>query len=251
MNSNISTEPFGANNGFISDSEMGALAGLQGANLHFLTRLENKETLYTEWGLTFSHIISRIATDRYRSRRELLIDLAAHLIWHGNCLNERYDYRAESFGDIRKSRDALYLAPPTPGNADEIKRFLSWCFHRLKKGEACDVEEIVFSSLLNIVANKPYYREFCSLVYLPETSGASMQPCISFHDPFLTGPVFDEDDMELSNCSDPAAKTLLRMTMIASNEFFWLYYTHRVMPFANLQDDDSVLTIRARLRPVA
>ena len=124
---------------FIADLDFSALETLEQLAAVIRRDFEAKAPTGTE-------ILERVELDGYRSRYELLRDLALNLVWGNRYAMTMYEKRPTRWRDLPRRRDDVFLPVLTPWEQGERKVAAVANLGRLTPTWDADAEERIFTS---------------------------------------------------------------------------------------------------------
>jgi 3-oxoacyl-(acyl-carrier-protein) synthase III len=193
---------------------------------------------------TEAEIVARVESHAYRTRYELLRDLAHDLFWVNRYPLTMYDKRPMRWRDVPRGRDDVFLPlltgwegseparvieagyrtlPVTwdEGTEHRIARILLDVF-RYKKNEGADLPAIK-PTVAEIVQN-PKNLTYNLLAYNPDYPGYGWDDIIEYWHEV------------------PELEALMRQAMVLHNQYRWDRSRTRAIEVGKLQDDDWVIT---------
>ena len=201
-------------------------------------------TLYADWGLEYADLALRIKTNKYHFRHELLLDVAAHLVWCSNAITGVYDYQIIDWRSDQVRRQDVYLAAPSSETNHVQADFIARCYENLRRGDNPEVEEAVFDTLFQIVEHRPRHKRLNFLPRVSDIATSSTVMCVAFPESFLPELPFSEEDIDSCQHPESRLQALLRLSMIASNAYYWLRYQQKITAVCNIKAGQGVLVCR-------
>ena len=199
---------------------------------------------------TAAEILSRLASGKYRSRYELLRDLALHMDWVNRYAFTLYDKRPMRWRDVPKHREDVFLPvfrSPGPADLTGAAEAVYWALPPTWPAQA-GAEDECLRLLLNVVGCKAGSgAELSPLepsVAQTMADPANLTYCLRDYDPEY--PVFAYDEV-LDCCNAvPELEALTRQAMVLHNQYPWHAKSRVCRAVGGLQDEDVVVVYFAR-----
>jgi 3-oxoacyl-[acyl-carrier-protein] synthase III len=196
-----------------------------------------------------SDILQRVESGAYRSRYELLRDLALNLLWVNRYAITMYVKRPTRWRDVPRMRDDVFLPSVTPWREGERKvAAVEATYPSLTPRWNGDREDEIFRALFEVFRYRRHHA--AGLPAIPTTPREALRDPsartfhLSGHDPDHR--VYGGD--EIVDCSDevPELEALLRWSMVLHNQHPWDRAQLRLTAVAELKDDDFVVLYQPR-----
>ncbi len=201
---------------------------------------------------TEADILARLAQGAYRSRYELLRDLALHMYWVNRYAFTLYEKRPMRWRDVPKHRPDIFLPvfeTTGPGDLTAAVEAVYWALPPTWPGQA-GAEDECFRILLNVIgcklgasadlpALKPSVPELLG-------DGGRLTYHLRQYDPEY--PVFSSD--EILDCWNdiPELECLTRQAMVLHNQYPWHAKNSVCREVGRLHDDDFVVAFYPKSR---
>jgi 3-oxoacyl-[acyl-carrier-protein] synthase III len=200
-------------------------------------------------------ILERIESGTYRTRLDLLRDLALNLYWVNRFALTMYEKRPTRWRDVPRNRDDLFLPVLTPWQDGDRKiAAVASLYESLPAGplEANGAEDRIFGLLFEVFRHKRHHA----------TELPALKPTVA---EFLVGPnnatiVLDRHDpdfprfseAEIIDCAEPVAEleALHRWAMVLHNQYPWDRSRQRLARPNEIGDDEFVVLFAPRNREV-
>jgi 3-oxoacyl-[acyl-carrier-protein] synthase III len=197
-------------------------------------------------------IIGRVDTAAYRSRYELLRDLAMNLFWANRYAITMYDKRPTRWRDVPRRTKDVFVAVSKPFDFGPAATVIAAGFQDLPPTWDADTEQTIFGLLLDIFRNRK--GEELAGPILPTVAEAIADPGalvyeILAYDPDY--PVYRYDDVVGYRHDVPELEAVMRHAMVLHNEFPWNLEATRLTAVGALGPDDVVLLLHPRSAEVS
>src|SRR5262249_54613457 len=194
-----------------------------------------------------TEIVSRVDTGAYRSRYELLRDVAMNLFWANRYAITMYDKRPTRWRDVPRKRGDVFVPVGKPFDPGPAAAVIAASFQALRPTWDDDTEQTIFGLLLDIFRNRKSAELTGSIV--PTVAEAIANPDalvyeILGYDPDY--PVYRYDDVVGYRHDVPELEALMRHAMVLHNEFPWNLEDTRLTATGALGPDDVVLLLCPR-----
>ena len=204
---------------------------------------------------TGTDILESIEGGKYRSRIELLRDVALNLYWVNRNTLTLYHKRPMRWRDVPRNRQDLFLPVQTPWQDAERKiASMRSAYDALPAGnpQASASEDRIFDLLFEVVRHKRHHA-----TYLPPIKPTiaeflahsdNLTTVLDRHDPNF--PVFTEQ--EIIDCQEdvPELEAIHRWVMSLHNLYPWDRSRQRLARPGEIGDDDFVILFEPRNRDV-
>ena len=202
---------------------------------------------------TVSEILSRHAQGTYRSKFEIMRDMALNVFWADRFALTMFDRRITRWGDVPRNRDDIYMPRLTPWpEADERNSAVADAYRTLPAAWEDTAEDHIFDRLFAVFGGRRHYAGNLPTVK-PTVSQLLSDPDhvtlrVRHFDP--NHPVFGYD--EILDCHEDVAEleALSRWTMVLHNQQLWDRDEIELVRVADLKDDDYVVVSHPRNREV-
>ena len=193
---------------------------------------------------TGTDILERVESGAYRSRYELLRDVARNLTWVERFELSMYEKRPTRWRDVPRRRDDVFLPALTPWEGGERKvAAVESAYRALDPTWDEGAEERIFEVLFDIFLHRRHHASDL-LPIKPTVAEFLAEPA----NRTLSLPEFDPDYrvfdyQEIIDCQEdvPELEALSRLAMVLHNQHPWDRAQTRLLPAASLADDDFVL----------
>jgi 3-oxoacyl-(acyl-carrier-protein) synthase III len=198
---------------------------------------------------TGTEILERVDSDAYRSRYELLRDLALNLVWGNRYAMTMYEKRPTRWRDLPRRRDDVFLPLLTPWEQGERKvAAVAAAWTNLPPTWDADAEDRIFTSLFDIFRHKRHHAAELPPVK-PTVAEITSNPenltfCFATHDPDYPTRSYQE----ILDCTEtvPQFEPLHRLAMVLHNQYPWDLARTRLMEVGKIGDDDFVVAFIPR-----
>jgi 3-oxoacyl-[acyl-carrier-protein] synthase III len=203
---------------------------------------------FTEKAVPEAALLDRLENGAYRTRYQLLRDLAQHLFWVERYALTMYERRPLRWRDVPRRRDDLFLQVYPPTAPPDLTAALERRYWALPAAWDAEVEDECFERLLSVVRNvlgagadvralNPTVAEVLaapdSLVYL-----------LRHYDPDYQR----YDGQAVLDCAHPVAEleALQRQSLVLHNQYPWNPKRSARVEAGALRDDDVVVALVPR-----
>jgi 3-oxoacyl-[acyl-carrier-protein] synthase-3 len=198
---------------------------------------------------TGTEILERVDSDAYRSRYELLRDLAMNLVWGNRYAMTMYEKRPIRWRDLPRRRDDVFLSLLTPWEQGERKvAAVAAAWTELPPTWDADAEDRIFTMLFDIFRHKRHHAAELPPVK-PTVAEIMSNPenltfCFPTHDPDYPTRSYQE----ILDCSEavPELEPLHRLAMVLHNQYPWDLARTRLAEVGKIGDDDFVVAFVPR-----
>jgi 3-oxoacyl-[acyl-carrier-protein] synthase III len=198
---------------------------------------------------TGTEILERVDSDAYRSRYELLRDLALNLVWGNRYAMTMYEKRPTRWRDLPRLRDDVFLPLLTPWEQGERKvAAVAAAWTELPPAWDADAEDRIFTLLFDIFRHKRHHATELPPVK-PTVSEITSNPenltfCFPTHDPDYPTRSYQE----ILDCTEtvPELEPLHRLAMVLHNQYPWDLARTRLVEVGKIGDDDFVVAFVPR-----
>ena len=198
---------------------------------------------------TGTDILERTEAGAYRSRYELLRDLALNLFWVNRYAMTMYEKRPTRWRDVPRRRDDVFLPILTPWEDGEHKAAaIEATYRALPAAWDAETEDEVFRILFDVVGHRKHHATELPPIK-PTVAEILAEPdALTFHlaDYDSDYPTYSYD--EIVECSHPVPEleALLRRAMTLHNQYPWDRSKTRLTPVGEIRDDDFVVVFQPR-----
>jgi 3-oxoacyl-[acyl-carrier-protein] synthase-3 len=198
---------------------------------------------------TGTEILERVDADAYRSRYELLRDLAMNLVWGNRYAMTMYEKRPTRWRDLPRRRDDVFLPLLTPWEQGERKvAAVAAAWTELPPKWNAEAEDRIFASLFGIFRHKRHHATELPPVK-PTVAEITSDPanltfCFPSHDPDYPTRSYQE----ILDCTEtvPELEPLHRLAMVLHNQYPWDLARTRLVEVGKIGDDDFVVAFVPR-----
>jgi len=197
-----------------------------------------------------TEILRRIeAGDHYRSRYELMRDVALNLFWSNRFVMTMYDKRPTRWRDVPKGRDDVFLPVLTPWQDAERKvSAVQRSYAALPPAWDAEVEDRIFGVLFDVLRDRRFHATELPAIK-PTVAEILADPdhqtySLASYDPDF--PVYGYQQM--LDCAEdvPELEALHRWAMVLHNQYPWDRTQTRLTRVGELSDDDYVVVLHPR-----
>ena len=198
---------------------------------------------------TGTEILQRVDSDAYRSRYDLLRDLAMNLVWGNRYAMTMYEKRPTRWRDLPRRRDDVFLPLLTPWEEGERKvAAVATAWTELPPTWDAGAEDRIFATLFDIFRHKRHHAAELPPVK-PTVAEMTSKPenltfCFPTHDPDYPTRSYQE----ILDCSEsvPELEPLHRLAMVLHNQYPWELARTRLVEVGRIGDDDFVVAFVPR-----
>jgi 3-oxoacyl-[acyl-carrier-protein] synthase-3 len=198
---------------------------------------------------TGTEILERVDSDAYRSRYELLRDLAMNLVWGNRYAMTMYEKRPTRWRDLPRRRDDVFLPLLTPWEQGERKvAAVDAAWAELPPTWDADAEDRIFTLLFDIFRHKRHHAAELPPVK-PTVAEITSDPenltfCFPAHDPDYPTRSYQE----ILDCTEtvPELEPLHRLAMVLHNQYPWDLARTRLEEVGKIGEDDFVVAFVPR-----
>jgi 3-oxoacyl-[acyl-carrier-protein] synthase III len=204
---------------------------------------------------TGTEILGSIEAGRYRSRIELLRDVALNLHWVNRNTMTLYQKRPMRWRDVPRNRHDLFLPVQEPWqDADRKIASMRSAFEQLPSSnpQSAASENKIFGLLFEIVRYKRHHATYMPAIKptIAEflANPENLTTVLDRHDPNF--PVFTEKDVVDVKEDLPELEAIHRWVMLLHNLYPWDRSRQRLARPHEIADDDFVIVFEPRNREV-
>jgi hypothetical protein len=203
---------------------------------------------FEEKAPTEPDIVGRVEARAYRSRYELLRDLALNLFWVNRYALTMYVKRPTRWRDVPRQRDDVFLPVYKPWDGLELSAAIEAGYRALPATWDVGTEDKVFHVLLDVFRHKKGAGAELPAVK-PTVPEILREPrSLTYHlldwDPDYPG--YGQDDIVECAHDVPELEALLRQAMVLHNQYRWDRRKTRATEVGKLHDDDFVVVFHPR-----
>ncbi|MGH3800929.1 MAG: hypothetical protein ACRDTD_12465 [Pseudonocardiaceae bacterium] len=173
---------------------------------------------------TGTEILERADSGAYRSRHDLMRDLALNLFWSNRFAMTMYEKRPARWRDVPRQRDDIFLPDLTPWDQGARKvAAIGAAFEALPATWDHEAETVIYDLLFDVVRHKLFHATELDPIKPTVAEFLSQQEsltyCLSSYEPDY--PVYFYD--EILDCAEdvPELESLHRMAMVLHNQYPW------------------------------
>ena len=202
---------------------------------------------------TVSEILSRHAQGVYRTKVDLMRDMALNLFWANRFAITMFDKRPTRWSDVPRNRDDVYMPVLTPWPDSETKTAqVSDAYRALPAGWDDPAEDRIFETLFDVFGARKHIASGLPTVkptvaeLISDPSNRTMR--LGAYNPDF--PRFGYD--EILDCHEDVAEleALRRWSMVLHNQQPWERTQVELTEVGQLRDDDYVVLYYPRDRHV-
>ena len=198
---------------------------------------------------TGTEILERVDSGTYRSRYELLRDVAMNLVWGNRYAMTMYEKRPTRWRDLPRGRDDVFLPLLTPWEQGERKvAAVAAAWTELPATWDAEAEDRIFTILFDIFRHKRHHAAELPPVK-PTVAEITSNPenltfCFPVHDPDYPTHTYQE----ILDCAEavPELEPLHRLAMVLHNQYPWDLAETRLVEVGKIGDDDFVVAFVPR-----
>jgi len=202
---------------------------------------------------TGTDILERIETGGYRTKYELMRDMALNLFWANRYVMTMYDVQPTRWADVPRCSDDVFVPVQTPWKASDTKvSAVSSAFPGLPAQWDDEVEDNIFETLYDVFGHRRSHATKLSAVIptVPELLADPKNQTLRLnsYDPDFRRYSY----VEIIDCNEdvPDLEALRRWSMVLHNQYPWSRREAALATVEELQDDDYVVVFRPRDRDV-
>jgi 3-oxoacyl-(acyl-carrier-protein) synthase III len=200
-----------------------------------------------------TEILEKVRTGAYRTRYDLMRDLALNLFWANRFSITMYDKRPTRWVDVPRTRSDVFLPVLEPWEEGEAKvTAVQEAYPRLPAQWDTSCEDRIFEILFDVFANRKHHASTLPAVK-PTVAEFLEQPGnLTFrlvnYDPDF--PVYDYTDILDVSEDVPEIEALHRWAMVLHNQYPWDRSQVELAEAGQLADDDYVVAFYPRDKEV-
>ena len=198
---------------------------------------------------TGTDILKRVEEGSYRTRYELMRDVALNMFWTGRFALTMYEKRPTRWADVPRRRDDVFLPVLTPWEDGERKvAAVRRAFDELPSSFDAAVEEDVFRVLFDVFGHRRHHATELSAIK-PTVADMLEDPTnLTFR---LRGydadyPTYGLEEIIDAHEEQPELESLRRWSMVLHNQYPRDRSQAELVEVGQLQDDDYVVVFHPR-----
>src|SRR5262245_15653815 len=202
---------------------------------------------------TGTEILERINTGAYKTKFELMRDMALNLFWANRFKITMYDVQPTRWADVPRHRDDVFIPIQTPWSDRETKvSAVSSAYPGLPAQWDAEVEDSIFEVLFDVFGHRRNHATKLSAVVptvaelLSDPSNKTLR--LNRYDPDFRRYSYSE----IIDCDEkvPELEALRRWSMVLHNQYPWSRNEAALATVRELRDDDHVVVFHPRDREV-
>jgi 3-oxoacyl-[acyl-carrier-protein] synthase III len=198
---------------------------------------------------TGTEILERVDSSAYRSRYDLLRDVAMNLVWGNRYAMTMYEKRPTRWRDLPRGRDDVFLPLLTPweeGDRKVVAVAETWA--ELPPTWDGDAEDRIFTLLFEIFRHKRHHAAELPPIKPTVAEITSNPENLTFGFPAHDPDYPTRSYQEILDCSEavPELEPLHRLAMVLHNQYPWDLARTRLVEVGNIDDDDFVVAFVPR-----
>jgi len=203
---------------------------------------------------TGTDILERIKTGDYRTKFELMRDMALNLFWANRFKITMYDVQPTRWADVPRRRDGIFVPIQTPWQDRDTKASAVFdAFPGLPAQWDDEVEDTIFEILFDVFGHRRNHATKLSAI-VPTVAELCSDPAnqtlrLNRYDPDFRMYSYHE----IIDCDEDVAEleALRRWSMVLHNQYPWSRSDAALTPVSELRDDDYIVVFHPRDREVA
>jgi len=203
---------------------------------------------------TGTDILERIKTGDYRTKFELMRDMALNLFWANRFKITMYDVQPTRWADVPRRRDGIFVPIQTPWQDRDTKASAVFdAFPSLPAQWDDEVEDTIFEILFDVFGHRRNHATKLSAI-VPTVAELCSDPAnqtlrLNRYDPDFRMYSYHE----IIDCDEDVAEleALRRWSMVLHNQYPWSRSDAALTPVSELRDDDYIVVFHPRDREVA
>jgi len=203
---------------------------------------------------TGTDILERIKQGDYRTKFELMRDMALNLFWANRFKITMYDVQPTRWADVPRRRDGIFVPIQTPWQDRDTKASAVFdAFPGLPAQWDDEVEDTIFEILFDVFGHRRNHATKLSAI-VPTVAELCSDPAnqtlrLNRYDPDFRMYSYHE----IIDCDEDVAEleALRRWSMVLHNQYPWSRSDAALTPVSELRDDDYIVVFHPRDREVA
>ena len=203
---------------------------------------------------TGTDILERIKQGDYRTKFELMRDMALNLFWANRFKITMYDVQPTRWADVPRRRDGIFVPIQTPWQDRDTKASAVFdAFPSLPAQWDDEVEDTIFEILFDVFGHRRNHATKLSAI-VPTVAELCSDPAnqtlrLNRYDPDFRMYSYHE----IIDCDEDVAEleALRRWSMVLHNQYPWSRSDAALTPVSELRDDDYIVVFHPRDREVA
>lgn len=202
---------------------------------------------------TGTDILERIETGAYRTKFELMRDMALNVFWANRFKITMYEVQPTRWADVPRRRDDVFVPIQTPWEDRETKVSTVFsAYSNLSARWDAEVEDHIFEILFDVFGHRRNHATKLSAV-IPTVAELLANPSnqtlrLNRYDPDFRRYSY----AEIIDCNEDVAEleALHRWSMVLHNQYPWSRSEAALTRVGELRDDDYVVVFHPRDREV-
>ena len=198
---------------------------------------------------TGSDILQRVNEGAYRTRYELMRDVALNMFWVGRYALTMYEKRPMRWGDVPRRRDDVFLPIVQPWeDGDQKVAAVKEAYDALPPGWDAEAEDRIFAILFDVFGQRKHHATELTALK-PTVADILADPTnltfrLNGYDPDF--PTYSLED--IIDCAEdaPELEALHRWAMVLHNQYPWDRSRAELVEVGKLRDDDYVVALYPR-----
>jgi 3-oxoacyl-[acyl-carrier-protein] synthase III len=203
---------------------------------------------------TGTDILERIKKGDYRTKFELMRDMALNLFWANRFKITMYDVQPTRWADVPRRRDDIFVPIQTPWQDRDTKASAVFdAYPSLRAQWDDEVEDTIFEILFDVFGHRRNHATKLSAI-VPRVAELCSDPAnqtlrLNRYDPDFRMYSYHE----IIDCDEDVAEleALRRWSMVLHNQYPWSRSDAALTPVSELRDDDYIVVFHPRDREVA
>ena len=203
---------------------------------------------------TGTDILERIKKGDYRTKFELMRDMALNLFWANRFKITMYDVQPTRWADVPRRRDGIFVPIQTPWQDRDTKASAVFdAYPGLRAQWEDEVEDTIFEILFDVFGHRRNHATKLSAI-VPTVAELCSDPAnqtlrLNRYDPDFRMYSYHE----IIDCDEDVAEleALRRWSMVLHNQYPWSRSDAALTPVSELRDDDYIVVFHPRDREVA
>lgn len=231
---------------FVPELDLSTIASLEQLDAVIQRDFDTKSPTGTE-------ILARVEQGTYRSKYELMRDMALNLFWANRFAITMYDKQPTRWADVPRNRTDIFLPVNVPWeDGDRKVAAVQKAYPDLATSWDATVEDRIFEVLFDVFAHRKSHATELSAVK-PTVAEALADPSnkvlrITDYNPDF--PVFTYADIIDASEEVSELEALSRWAMVLHNQYPWDRAQTELVEVSELRDDDYVVVFHPREREV-